>query len=89
MFQNNRILKTIIASYKTQVHHFDFFTKSTTNVWKYTDSPTPKKIRQTKFADKVMMIIIFDHKGVICQHVVLAEFSVNVEYYVSVLKILL
>lgn len=89
MLQNDpNLLKTVITGDETWVHHYDPLTKSATSVWKHTDSPPPKKIRQTKSAGKVMMIIFFDHKGVIYQHAVPPKTTVNGEYYVSVLKIL-
>ena len=47
-----------------------------------------KKFRQTKSAGKVMMIIFFDHKDVICQLAVSSKTTVNSESHGSVLKIL-
>ena len=38
--------------------------------------------------DKAMMIILFDHKGVIYHHAVSSKITLNGEYCVSVLKIL-
>ena len=43
-------------------HHFDSSFKSTTSLWKHTNSFLPKTIKCIKSADEVMMIIFFDHK---------------------------
>ncbi len=54
----------------------------------YRNTLIRRQIRQTKSAGKVMMIIFFDHKGVIYQHTVPSKTAVNGAYYVSVLKFL-
>ena len=43
-------------------------------------------MQQTNFADKVM-VIFFDYKDVIYQHIVSPKTIVNSEYYVPILKI--
>lgn len=53
-----------------------------------TGSPPPKKVRQTKSGRKVIMIIFYDHKGVVYQHAVPPQITVSAEHYISVLKCL-
>ena len=47
-----------------------------------------KKLRQTKFAGQITMIIFFHHNGIMYQYVVPPKTTMNGEYYVSVLEIL-
>lgn len=55
-------------------------TKFATSVYKYTDSPPLKEIRQTKSIGKIMIIILFDNKSVTYQHAVPPKTTVNGEY---------
>lgn len=79
-------LKIVILGHKTLDRHFDALIKSTTRVLKHTDSPPPKGIRQTKSAEKSMMIIFVDRKSPISQCVVPLKTTMNGEYYITVLK---
>lgn len=47
-----------------------------------------KKVRQTKSATKVMMLVFFDHEGVIYQHEVPHGVTVNADHYITALKTL-
>ena len=81
MLQNIlKILKTVITVNKKWVYRFDSFTKSATSLCKHTDS----QLMKTNFGG--VMIVFFNHKGVIYQHALLPEATVNGEYCVSVLK---
>ena len=63
------------------MHYFDPISKTASSVWKYTNSPSPKKIRETKYAGKVIIVIFFDHKDIISQHSVLLKNIVNGESF--------
>ena len=49
-------------------------------------SPRPKKARQSKFTQKLMMIPFFDSMGIIYIHWVPTGITVNKEYYIEVLR---
>lgn len=81
-------LNRVITCDETWVHHHDPLTKQESSVWKHVDSPPPKKVRQTKSATKVMMLVFFDHEGVIYQHEVPHGVTVNADHYITALKTL-
>ena len=54
--------------------------------WKHAGSPRPKKARQSKPTQKLMMIPFFDSMGIIYIHWVPTGITVNKEYYIEVLK---
>ena len=54
--------------------------------WKHAGSPRPKKARQSKSTNKLLMISFFDSTGMIYMHWVPTGQTVNKEYYVDVLR---
>ena len=83
MLQNDsNFSKTVITGHETWMHHFDPFTKFATRVRKHTHFLPPKRMRQTKSAGKVMMIIYFDYKGVIYHYAMPLKNIVNGKCYV-------
>ena len=65
---------------------YDPETKRQSTQWKHAGSPRPKKVRQSKSTDKLLMIPFFDSTGMIYMHWVLTGLTVNKEYYVEVLR---
>ena len=61
-------------------------TKRQSSQWKHAGSPRPKKARQSKSTNKLLMITIFDSTGMIYIHWVPTRQTVNKEYYVEVLR---
>ena len=57
-------------------------TKRQSSQWKHAGSPRPKKARQSKSTQKLLMIPSFDSTGMIYMHWVPTGQSVNKEYYV-------
>jgi [histone H3]-lysine36 N-dimethyltransferase SETMAR len=83
---DNRLMERVITGDETWVYHHDPLCKQQSSAWKHPGSPPPKKVRQTKSAKKFMMIFFFDCRGVVYQHAVPPQTSINAEYYVQVLK---
>ena len=54
--------------------------------WKHAGSPRPKKARQSKSTQKLMMIPFFDSMDIIYIHWVPTGITVNKEYYIEVLR---
>ncbi|CAH2102647.1 unnamed protein product [Euphydryas editha] len=46
--------------YETEIHHFDPKTKQQSMTWKQASSPTPKKIKVSSSAGKVMTLVLWD-----------------------------
>ena len=69
------------------VHNFNPLTKSTVSVWKHNTFSASEKFLTNQIC-WLMIIVLFDHKGIIYQHSVPPKTIMNGEYYVSVLKIL-
>ena len=68
------------------IYCYDPETKRQSSQWKHADSPRPKKARQNKSTNKLLMIPFFDSTGMIYMHWVPTGQTVNKEYYVEVLK---
>ena len=61
-------------------------TKRHSSQWKHAGCPRPKKARQSKSTQKLLMIPFFDSTGMIYMHWVPTGQTVNKEYYVEVLR---
>ncbi|WAR29180.1 hypothetical protein MAR_002748 [Mya arenaria] len=54
-------------------------------VWKRSLSPPPKKARISKSAKKFMFIFFMDSAGMLLQHAVPADSTVNAAYYQKIM----
>ena len=68
------------------IYCYDPETKRQSSQWKHAGSPRPKKARQSKFTQRLLMIPFFDSSGMIYMHWVPTGQTVNKEYYVEVLR---
>ena len=68
------------------IYCYDPETKIQSSQWKHTGSPRPKKARQSKSTQKLLMIPIFDSTDMIYMHWVPTGQTFNKEYYVEVLR---
>ena len=72
---------------KSWIYCCDPETKRQSSQWKHAGSPRPKKARQSKSTNKLLMIpFFFDSTGMIYIHWVPTGLTVNKEYYVEVLR---
>lgn len=76
----------IITTDETWLWFYDPETKSQSAVWKRTRSPPPKKARVSKCGDKYMFIMFADMPGIILQHVVPENNTVNTDYFWKVFR---
>ena len=65
---------------------YDPETKRQSSQWKNTESPRPKKARQSKSVHKILMNPFLDSSGMIYMHWVPTKQTVNKEYYAEVLR---
>lgn len=79
-------LSRLINWDESWVNHYDPAMKQETSVWKYTQSPLPKKVLQVKSVGKIMFIVFFDSKWILYQPSVQPNMTINATYYISVLK---
>jgi len=84
----DEFLQSIITGNETWLHDYDPEGKQVSTVWKLPGSPTPKKTKVVTSAGKVMVIRLFDCRGMIYQHIVAPHTIVTGAYYTSVLAIL-
>ena len=83
---NPSVIDSLVTCDESWVYCYDPETKRQSAQWKPTDSPRPKKARQSRSTAKLMMIPFFDSKGIIYIHWVPHGQMVNKEYYVEVLR---
>ncbi|GFT87796.1 hypothetical protein TNCV_799111 [Trichonephila clavipes] len=57
--EGDNILKGFITADKALLYHYDPTIKQQSSEWKHPSSPTPKKAKTVKSADKDMIIIFF------------------------------
>jgi hypothetical protein len=77
-------LGRIITTDETWLWFYDPETKSQSAVWKSSTSPPPKKARVSKSGGKYMFIMFADMHGMILQHAVPKNTTVNAEYFCKV-----
>lgn len=71
------------------IFHFDLEPNQQNSQWKSTATPTPPKAKVVKNAGKVIWIIIFDHDRLNYQQAVVANLTITVQCYVTVLRSML
>ncbi|XP_068081357.1 protein GVQW3-like [Anabrus simplex] len=67
---NGTFFSSIVTMDETWTPFFNPETKRQSAQWKHTDSPPPKKFRVSASAEKMMMSMFWDSKGVILTHCV-------------------
>ena len=80
------VLDALVTCYESWIYCYDPETKRQTSKWKHAGSPRPRKARQSKSTNKLLMIPFFDSTGMIYMHWVPNGQTVNKEYYVQVLR---
>ena len=83
---NPAVLDALVTYDESWIFCSDPETKRQSSQWKHAGSSRPKKARQSKSIYKFLMIPFFDSTGMICMHLVPIGQTVNMEYYVEVLK---
>ena len=68
------------------VHHYQSETKEQSKQWKHPMSPTPKKVKVTPSAGKVMASVFWDAQGVLPVDYLQNGYAINGQYYSDLLK---
>ena len=80
------VFDALVTCDESWIYCYDPETKRQSSQWKHVGSPRPKKARQNKSTNKLLMIPFFDSTGMIYMHWVSTGQTVNKEYYVEVLR---
>jgi len=83
---NSAFFSSVVAMDETWMPMFNPETKRQSAQWKHTDSPPPKKFRITASAEKIMVAMFWDNKGVILTHCFPKITTVTGETYEDVLR---
>ena len=83
---NPAVLDALLTCDESWINCYDPETKLQSSQWKHAGSPKPKKARQCKSTNKLLMISFFDSTGMIYMHWVPTGQTVNKEYYVEVTR---
>ena len=81
-----QVLDALVTCDESWIYCYDPETKRQSSQWKHAGSPRPKKARQSKSTQKLLMIPFFDSMGIIYIHWVPTGITVNKEYYTEVLR---
>jgi hypothetical protein len=79
-------LRRIVAIDETWIRDFEPELKSQSSQWKHPSSPRPLKCRRQQSKVKQMVIMTFDHEGVIATDRVPVGVSVTAGYYATFLR---
>jgi len=83
---DENILKNIVTDDKNWLDCYDVKTKAQPLQWVPKTSPRPKRARQVQTNVKVMLIVFFDCVGIIHHKFLPCCQTVNMEYYLNVMK---
>ena len=75
-----QVLDALVTCDESWIYCYDPETKKQSSQWKHAGSPRPKKARQSKSTQKLMMIPFFDSMGIIYIHWVPTGITLNKEY---------
>ena len=85
---DSMVLDALMTCDESWIYCYYPETKKQSCQWKHAGSPRPKKARQSKSTNKLLMVpFFFDSTGMIYMHWVPAGLTVNKEYYVEVLRL--
>ena len=83
--KDTNFMKTIIIGDESSVYCYNPETRAQSSHWKALGSLRPKKVRQIRHKVKMVLMVFFDHEGVVhCEYATDGE-TVNEEYYIEVL----
>ena len=82
----NYLTSIIVTCDESWIQHYDPLSKQQSSVWKYSNSPPPKKFCSSLSVGKVMLLLFFDAHRMILQHWVPRGQTVNGDYDADVLK---
>ena len=82
--EGDNFLSRIITTDETWLWLYDPETRSQSAVWKRSSSSPPQKARVSRCGGKYMFIMFADMHGMILQHVVPKNTTVNSDYYCKV-----
>ena len=82
--EGNDFLNRIITTDETWMWFYNPKMKGQSTVWNRSGSPPPEKARVTKSGGKHMFIMFCDRRGMILQHTVPKDTTVNAGYYSKV-----
>lgn len=71
---------------ETWVHYYQPETKQQSKQWKHVSSPPPKKAKSSPSAGKVMATVFWDSKGILMTDYLDKGFTINGQYYASLLS---
>ena len=80
------VLDALVTCNESWIYCYEPETKRQSSQWKHAGSPRPKKARQSKSTQKILMIPFFDSTGMIYMHWVPTGQTFDEEYYVEVLR---
>ena len=80
------VFDDLVTCDESWIYCYNLETKRQSSLWKHAGSPRPKKARQSKSTQKLLMIPFFDSTGMIYMHWVPTGPIVHKEYYVEVLR---
>ena len=82
---NTKLVENVITGDESWVFQYDPETKRQSLQWKTSSSPRPKKARMSKSRVKIMLIVFFDHRGIVHHEFVPEGTTVNQHFYREVL----
>ncbi len=84
--EDSSILSKIITVDESWIHYFDPNTKHKSEAWKCREEPSSKKVRQRKFAGKVLLVASFNCRGLVYQHYCPPKTRIIAKYYLKTLE---
>ena len=87
--EGDEMLQRIVAIDETWIRSFEPELKRQSSEWHTKDSPRPLKFRQSQNCPKMLMIFVYDFRGVLTAHRVPTGRTVNKEYYEKYLRTVL
>lgn len=76
---NDNVLRKVITGEESLVYSYDPETKQQSSQWKHSESPRPKKARQSRSNVKSMLIIFFDCESVVHHEYAPTDQTINKE----------
>jgi [histone H3]-lysine36 N-dimethyltransferase SETMAR len=76
----------IITGDETWVYYYDPLTQQEAKVWKKPGEETPTRLRQSRSAEKIMMVIFWDKDGILLTEYLPRGTTINGPYYASIIE---
>ena len=76
----------IVTGDETCLYYYDLLSQQEANVWKKSDEPKPTRLRRTRPAEKIMMVIFWEKSDILLSEYLPDGTTISSLYYAAIIE---